>query len=149
MRSENGIEVDMTALAELLQRADVITVGFTLFPERILVDTRSNDRQGQCAVTVEPVGTVQERYLWLGANRSSFGAPEAFSFFVWPHTVRSLLEREALAPLRARLEAETAVALDATLAEALQREQSEMIAAVRGSERWPTLWERGGKRADR
>jgi hypothetical protein len=149
MRTENGIEVDMAALAELLQRADVITVGFTLFPERILVDTRSNDRQGQCAVTVEPVATVQERYLWLGANRGSFGAPEAFSFFVWPHTVRSLLEREALAPLRARLEPETRAKFDEALGQALQREQHEMVAAVRGSERWPALWERGGKRADR
>src|SRR5207237_732133 len=58
--TENGLQVDFEALEEILRRGDVITIGFTLFPERVLVDTRSNDREGPLAVLAPPVSTVQE-----------------------------------------------------------------------------------------
>ncbi|MBK9344668.1 MAG: hypothetical protein IPN07_16895 [Dehalococcoidia bacterium] len=103
MRNENGIDIDIEALNKLLNTADLITIGFTLFPERLLVDTRSNDQERQFADMVEPVANIQERYVWLGKHRGSFGAPEGFAFFVWPQTVRGLIERDALAPLKARL----------------------------------------------
>jgi hypothetical protein len=142
MLTENGTEIDFEALNNLLERADVLTVGFSLFPERLLIDTRSNDRQGQLVTMTEPVGSVQERYLWLGRHRGAFGAPQAFSFFVWPHTVRNLLERDVLAPLRARLDAEAAAQLSLELNEARDRERKAMASAVRGDGNWPALWER-------
>jgi hypothetical protein len=142
MRTENGITIDEAELRKLLETADLVTVGFTLFAERLLVDPRSNETDGQYAAMVEPVGTVQERYLWLGKHRSSFGPPEGFAFFIWPHTVRGLVERNLLAPLRDRLEERTQVDLDRALEEALELERRAMIEAVRGSERWPAVWER-------
>ena len=142
MRTENGMDLDHEALAKLLTSADLITIGFTLFPERMLIDTRSNEKDGQFADMVEPVATVQERYLWLGQHRSGFGAPEGFAFFIWPQTVRGLIERDILAPLRARLDPEARTALEVALATALELERQAMMEAVRGSERWPTVWER-------
>ena len=82
MRNENGLTIDEDALRKLLTTADLITIGFTLFPERLLVDTRSNDQEGEFADMVAPVANVQERYLWLGKHRGSFGTPEGFAFFV-------------------------------------------------------------------
>ena len=142
MRTENGTEVNFEALNNLLARADVLTIGFSLFPERLLIDTRSNDRQGQLVTMTEPVGSVQERYLWLGRHRGAFGAPEAFSFFVWPRTVRNLLESDVLAPLRARLDSETSAQLTLELNDACQREGQAIASAVRGDGNWPALWER-------
>lgn len=142
MRNENGIEVDREALDKLLSTADLITIGFTLFPERLLVDTRSNESDGQFTAMVEPVASVQERYLWLGKHRSGFGAPEGFAFFIWPHTVRGLIERDAFAPLRARLTPDTVEKLDEALLVALELERIAMLEAVKGSERWPTIWQR-------
>ena len=142
MRNENGIQVDREALDKLLTTADLITIGFTLFPERLLIDTRSNDTDGQFAAMVEPVASVQERYLWLGKHRSGFGAPDGFAFFIWPHTVRGLFERDALAPLRSRLDHEAAAKLDEALQVALELERLAMLEAVKGSERWPAIWER-------
>ncbi len=142
MRNENGLTVDREALDKLLSTADLITIGFTLFPERLLVDTRSNATDGQFAAMVEPVASVQERYLWLGKHRSSFGAPEGFAFFIWPHTVRHLIERDALAPLKARLDPQAREALDEALQVALELERLAMLEAVKGSERWPAIWER-------
>lgn len=147
MLTENGLQVDLEAVEQVLRRADVLTIAFTLFPERLLVDTRANAEAGPFAGVVEPVATVQERYLWLGRHRGMFGAPEAFSFFMWPHTVRSLIRRDVLRTLRQRLEAAEGGAgarLDAALAELLDKEVEAMKAAVRGDpERWKTIWERG------
>lgn len=142
MRTENGIEVDHEALAELLRRADVLTIGFTLFPHRLLVDLRTNATDGQLATIVEPVASVQERYLWLGRHRGSFGAPEGFSFFAWPQTVRGLVERRILAPLQARLEGNARAQLESVLSDLLALEETAMRRAVTGAPEWPTLWDR-------
>lgn len=141
MRTENGLTLDMDAVTQLLEKSDVLTIGFTLFPERLLVDTRSNSQQGQFAEMVEPVSNVQERYMWLGKHRGSFGAPEGFAFFVWPHTIRGLVERDILAPLRARLSPEARESLDAALCEAAEAETRAIKEMIRGSEAWPALWQ--------
>lgn len=148
MRTENGIDIDIAALEQVLTKADVLTIGFALFPQRLLIDTRSNESQGQLVTMVEPVGSVQERYLWLGKHRGAFGSPEAFSFFVWPQTVGGLRERDVLATLRARLESEAVTALEVGLDGAAALERETMQQAVRGSETWPSLWERGGGRRE-
>ena len=142
MITENGQDIDGEALERLLRTGDVITVGFTLFPERLLIDTRSNETDGQFAGMVEPVGSVQERYLWLGKHRRTFASPEAFAFFIWPHTVRNLIERDALAALKSRLAARTIDSLDRGLLGALALEREAMAEAIRGSERWAAVWER-------
>jgi predicted dienelactone hydrolase len=144
MLTENGLQVDLEAVERVLDQADVLAIGFTLFPERLLIDARSQGEEGPLVAVVEPVGTVQERYLWLGKHRPNFGAPEAFAFFVWPHTVRNLVERDALRTMRNRLAAarpEAAAALDAALDELLELERRAFIEAVAGSPRWQTLWE--------
>ena len=140
--TENGLDIDGEALERLLKAADLITIGFTLFPERLLIDTRSNDTDGQLVTMVEPVANVEERYLWLGRHRSSFGAPEGFAFFVWPRSVRNLLERDALAALKPRLETRALDAFEGALRGALALERQAMAEAVRGSERWHAVWER-------
>ena len=142
MRNENGVDIDSEALERLLKAADLITIGFTLFPERLLIDTRSNERDGQFIDMVEPVASVQERYMWLGKHRGGFGAPEGFAFFIWPQTVRGMVERDALAALKPRLSAEALADLEVALATAVELERQAMQEAVRGSERWPAVWQR-------
>lgn len=141
MRTENGIPIDTEAMENLLTHGDLITIGFTLFPLRLLVDTRTNDTDGQWAGLVEPVASVQERYLWLGRHRGSFGSPEAFSFFIWPETVRGLIDRDLLRALRRRLSSEACDALDTALNQALELERQAIVDAVRGTEAWPAIWQ--------
>ena len=45
MYSENGVLVDFDEISKLLSTADVFTVGFATFPERLIVDTRTNERE--------------------------------------------------------------------------------------------------------
>ncbi len=146
MLTENGLQVDMDAVRDVLRRADVLTVGFTTFAERLLIDTRANATTGPMVTLVDPVTTVQERYLWLGRHRGEMGAPEAFSFFVWPHSVTTLVDRDVLSIIRDRVaSADPAIADE--IAPMLQRlaamERNGLRAAIRGDEAWQTLWERG------
>jgi hypothetical protein len=145
MLTENGLEVDVEAVHDLLRRADVLAIGFPLFPERLLIDTRTSGDEGPLVAIVEPVATVQERYLWLGKHRGNFGAPEAFSFFTWPHTVRGMGERDILAPLRSRL-ADVSNDGGEMLDQALERlaglEQNAIRDAIKGSPAWRAVWEK-------
>jgi hypothetical protein len=143
MLTENGVQVDLEAVRRILNEGDVVTIGFTFTPERLLVDTRSKESAGPMVALVAPVTSVQERYLWLGQNRPGFGAPEGFSFFVWPHTARTLIERDVMAPLRARLAHADPAApgkLNDALATVAAIEQKAMGDAVRGVEPWVTVW---------
>lgn len=145
MMTEHGMNIDREALEEVLSKADVLTIGFTLFPQRILVDTRTNTDTGTFAGMVDPVATVQERYLWLGRHRGMFGAPQAFSFFVWPHTVRGLIQQDALRTLKARLaslDGDGLAQLERVLDQALALESEEFKQAIRGQGQWKTLWQR-------
>jgi len=141
MRTENGIPIDIEAMENLLSRGDLITIGFTLFPLRLLIDTRTNETDGQWVGLVEPVASVQERYLWLGRHRGSFDSPAAFSFFIWPQTVRGLIDRDLLRALRHRLSPEACDALDSALNQALELERQAIVDAVRGTEAWPAIWQ--------
>ncbi|MBI1884992.1 MAG: hypothetical protein HYS09_01540 [Chloroflexi bacterium] len=87
MFTENGLMVDLGEVKKAVDSCDVFAVGFRLFPQRLLVDTRSNDEEGPLAAVVEPVGTVEERFFWLGQKRPRFGVPQQFTFFVWPHSL--------------------------------------------------------------
>lgn len=144
MLTENGLEIDVEQVHEVLRHADVLTIAFSLFPERLLFDVRTNEQEGPLAAIVEPVASVQERYLWLGKHRGHFGAPQAFSFFMWPHTVRSLIDRDVLAPMRDRLAAlspEAPAVFEKLLSTLGQREREAMAEAINGEGQWRPLWE--------
>jgi hypothetical protein len=104
--TENGMMVDLEELRKVVENADVFAIGFRTFPQRLIVDARSTETEGTMMRVVEPVGTVEERFFWLGKERPSFGVPERFTFFVWPHSVRYFEEsglgqiiRERIYPL--------------------------------------------------
>jgi hypothetical protein len=143
--ADNGLGVDMEALGRLLNESDVLTIGFVAFPERLLIDTRSNDAEGPMVAMVGPVQTVQERYMWLGKHRSAFGPPEGFAFFVWPRSVRALIEHDIMAPMRDRLDRVSpgsGEALDELLREFFALEVDAWRGAIRGDDRWATVWSR-------
>jgi hypothetical protein len=80
--------IDLEELRRVVDNADVFTIGFRMFPERLIVDTRSEVETPPLIRVVEPVTTVEERFFWLGKERPQFSVPERFTFFVWPHSMR-------------------------------------------------------------
>lgn len=143
MLTENGVEIDYDALDKIFSEGDVIIIGFSFTADRLLIDCRFTESVGPLVTPVGPVESVQERYEWLRQHRPDFGEPEEFSFFVWPKTLRSLMELPNLGALLARLGESTAKPTD-ELRQALslfsELELDSMRASIEGKEPWHTVW---------
>jgi len=137
--------VDLEELRRVVDNADVFTVGFRMFPERLIIDARTTDTQGPMVRVVEPVTSVEERFFWLGTERPSFGAPENFTFFMWPHSVRYFEESGLGQMIRNRVYGLGFEQVGAEMAEAVVRlnalEQQATFDAIHGRNHH-TLWER-------
>lgn len=153
MHTENGLLVDLKQVRQIIERPDVLTVAFRLFPERLLIDTRfdEQDPEGPAGMPmvaiVDPVQSVEERFYWLGQHRPGLGAPQQFMFFFWPHSVRYLEESGVWSRIRDRIVATgfpgAADTVDAALRDLASRERDANIAAIRG-DRHHTLWSAAG-----
>ena len=143
--TENGVMIDLDEVRNVVDSCDVFTIGFRLFPQRLIVDTRTSEAEGPMVEVIEPVGTVEERFFWLGKRRPEFGVPEQFTFFVWPHSCRFLKECGVADRIRKRLQGagrpEAGRQLKAALAELTRLERQAELEAVRGRDHH-TLWSR-------
>ena len=152
MHTENGLLVNMEEVSHVVSAADVFTIAFRLFPERLLVDTRYDlsDPGGPCRMPmvaiVDPVGTVEERFFWLGQHRPTLGTPQAFMFLFWPHSIGYLEESGVWAQVRDRIEragfSGAAETMDEAMRDLLNRERQANIEAIKG-DRHHTLWAAG------
>jgi hypothetical protein len=139
--TENGMMVDLEELRKVVENADVFAIGFRTFPQRLIIDARSTVSEGTMVRVVEPVATVEERFFWLGKERPSFGVPERFTFFVWPHSLRFFEESGLGQIIRERVHAEA----DSQVAESMHTlfalEHQSTIDAVTGKN-YHTIWQR-------
>ena len=142
--TENGMMVDLEELRKVVENADVFAIGFRTFPQRLIIDARSTDSEGTMVRVVEPVATVEERFFWLGKERPSFGVPERFTFFVWPHSLRYFEEsglgqiiRERISPAHPEAGSQVAESMHRLFA----LEHQSTIDAVTGKN-YHTIWQR-------
>ena len=138
--------IDLEEVRKVVETCDVFTMGFRLFPERLIIDTRVNDQAGPMIEVVEPVSTVEERFFWLGQRRPSFGVPQRFTFFVWPHSIGYLEESGLLQDIRNRVNATDETGDSGRqMAQAVTRlfglERRATLDAIHGRN-YHTLWER-------
>ena len=134
--------IDLNELRNVVENCDVFTIGFRLFPERLIVDARTTAEEGPMLEVVEPVGTVEERFFWLGKRRPDFGVPQRFTFFVWPHSVRFLEECGLMDKIRQRLyvaEAECGRMVAESIVRLHQLENRAVHDAITG-DNYHTLW---------
>ena len=143
--TENGMLVDLEELRKVVDNADVFTIGFRMFPERMIIDARTSETVGPMVRVVDPVASVEERYFWLGKERPEFGAPERFTFFVWPHSVRYFDESGLGQMIRNRIYALGFEQVGGEMAHAMyalhRLEQQATFDAIHGRNHH-TLWER-------
>jgi hypothetical protein len=149
MYTENGLQIDLHGVREIIERADVFTAAFHLFPERLLIDTRfdEDDPGGPSGMPmvaiVDPVATVQERFFWLGQHRPSLGMPGDFMFFLWPHSIGYLRDSGVWDAVRERIVASGFTGAGATCDDAitdlLERERRATSQAITGGE-YQTIW---------
>jgi hypothetical protein len=143
MYSENGVLVDFDEINKLVNTADVFTVAFANFPERLIVDTRSNGIETPMVQVVEPARSARDRMNWLNRRRPSLGTPEAFSFFAWPHSPTFMVQSGTWDRIRNRVSGETEVDVQCDLAikQLLNLDREATLAVLRG-EHCLQLWPR-------
>lgn len=138
--------IDLEEVRKVVDTCDVFTMGFRLFPERLIVDTRSDADAGPMVEAVEPVSTVEERFFWLGQRRPSFGVPQQFTFFVWPHSIGYLEESGLMDRIRQRIypgagDGDNGQQVAKAMRRLLALERQATADAILGRE-YHTLWER-------
>ena len=99
---ENGLAIDLAEVKKVVESSDVFTIGFRIFPQRLLVDTRRQEDEGPLVTVAEPVATVEERFFWLGQKRPRFGPPQRFIFFIWPYSIAFLEQCGIVEAIRQR-----------------------------------------------
>jgi hypothetical protein len=147
MFTENGVMIDLEEVRKVVDSCDVFTIGFRLTPERLIVDTRTTNDEGPMIEVVEPVGTVEERFFWLGQRRPKFGVPQSFTFFVWPHSIRYLEDSGMMDRVRQRIypldieNGEIGRSVAESMWKLISLERKATFDAIRGHN-YHTLWER-------
>jgi hypothetical protein len=145
MYSENGVMVDLDDIAKLVSEADVFTVGFANFAERLIVDTRSNMNEAPLVQVVEPASGPRDRLAWLQRRRPSLGAPRAFTFMAWPHSPSFMRDTGIWDRIRKQVNADTDLNIDSQCEQAMRQLQNldlqATLAVLRG-DRCLTLWPR-------
>lgn len=144
MHSENGVLVDFDEIGKLVNSADVFTVAFSCFPERLIVDARSNDIETPMVQVVEPARSARDRMKWLHRRRPSLGTPEAFSFFAWPHSPGFMVQSGVWERIARRVvdeDAQVQVQCDLAIKQLLNLDREATMAVLKG-DHCLTLWPR-------
>jgi hypothetical protein len=144
MRTENGLMIDMSEVASVIDAADVFAMGFRQIPERLLVDTRHDMAVGPLVALVQPLGSVAERFFWLGQQRPTLGVPQRFMFLPWPHSIAFLEESGIWERISKRVlesgHPQAGAMLDQVLRDLKERDHQANLAAVTGvgyQQIWP------------
>jgi len=145
MFAENGLMIDLAEARRAVAHCDVFAIGFRLFPQRLLVDTRWREDEGRLVAVVEPVATVEERFFWLGQKRPRFGPPQRFTFFIWPHSIPFLERCNIIEGIRQRCQPQKWQDVNRQVGVALEElkrlERQAIQDAIRGRN-YHTLWSR-------
>jgi hypothetical protein len=143
MDVDSNFPIDLEGINKIVESADVFVIGFTIFPERLLVDSRYDSDESPLVKVVPPVSSVEERYRHLRELRPRFQLPDKFMFFVWPKPVASF-ERMGIWQRiidRALASGHSGV-LDRcreAIRELKRREEDSVIAAIKG-DGYQNLW---------
>lgn len=146
--NDNGLAVDIEALVGAASESDVLVVGFDFIAERVVIDFRTDSRGRSLPILelAEPMADAEERAAWLADRRPALSAPERFLFFVWPHSIGTLMTSLVAERILARIKQEHGLDYGPTLARIgtglRQAERAEQVAAILGAEGFETVWSR-------
>jgi hypothetical protein len=145
MYSDNGVLIDFDEVRKAVDGADVFALAFAHFPERLLIDPRSNATEMPLVQVVEPAGSAQERMAWLQRRRPTLGKPDMFQLLAWPHSPQLLEESGIWDRIRRRVGAEDDSLVEGQCSLAfkqLQNLDGEAVLALIKGEDCVTLWPR-------
>lgn len=143
MDTENPL--DLQAVFEAIDSADVIVFRFVTIPQRLLFDSRYSETEGPSLRLVPGGVSVPERMTAIKQARPRFRLPEKVTSARWPRYVSSFVESGAWDRIMRRIDATGyTLAPDraaAVLREMQARERVETLNAIIGAG-YHSLWSR-------
>ena len=138
--------IDLRAVFEVIDSAEVITFRFVTIPHRLLFDTRHNEMEGPLLALVPRAASLEERVKAIRQMRPRFRIPEKISAVWWPKYVHSLEDCGAWERILKRIGAcgypQIADRAGDVLRQMYRRERAEMYNAITGAGYY-SLWESG------
>lgn len=143
MYGDNGLLVNFEEFGVVIDGAGVLVIGFSHFPERLLIDARSNEMEGPLVQVVEPAHSTEGRSAWLTRRRPSLGNPRLLTALSWPHSVDLLVQSVVWERVRQRvssdIDPEVRVQCDFALRQLQNLELSASQQLLKGKDCF-TLW---------
>ena len=142
---DNDYGIDLDAIFEVIDTAEVITFRFVTIPHRLLFDARHSEQEGPLLKVVPRAASLEERFKSVKQLRPRFKLPEKITAIWWPRYVTSLAGCGVWDRVKGRILRsgfpQTAGESEAVLRELIQRERAEVVNAIAGNG-YHTLWER-------
>jgi hypothetical protein len=142
---DNDYGIDVQEVMRVIRTADVLMLRFVVVPQRLLLDSRSNDLDGPLLKIVPRVSGARERFRELRRLRPRFPLPDRITAVHWPHRVSSLASTGVWDVVRERLTASgvegTESQADQIFEELRKLEYAEVQKAIKG-DGYHTYWER-------
>ena len=140
---EGQFQQDIEEIKESVEKAEVLSLFFPTFRKALLIDTRSNEREGPMVRVVPMVGSPQERLRTLRRLRPGFPRVHNLTVVPWPRYVGSLVRLGVWDRIVGRFVAagqmEAVRACEEALEELRRLEKAELAAVVLG-QNYHTIW---------
>ena len=138
--------IDVAAIRQVIETAEVFVVRFVMAEHRLMVDTRL-DAEGRVYIkVVPPVASPEERYRFLQKERPGLSPPDQITVFQWPRSITVLRDSGLWAVIEERLVGIVGEPgrdqATAAYREGRRLEKVDTAALIRGGEGYETLWER-------
>lgn len=138
--------LDMDEVTKTIESAQVLVIRFAIVDKRLLIDTRTSEREGPFIGVVPKAGSVEERFKSLKRLRPRFPLPEKIMSFMWPRHMETFRKSGLWNRIEARLVSvggdEMGKRCEEAFEELIRQEKLEVLAAIRGGEGYQSLWER-------
>jgi len=142
---DNDFAIDIDAVFEVIDKADVITIRFLILSQRLLIDARCSKSEGPLIKPVPRAASLEERFKSIKQLRPRFRLPKKITAIWWPKHVRELVTCGVWDRIVQRLASAGFPQADEqcqkVLEELIRQEEQEILNAVAG-EGYHCLWER-------
>ena len=138
--------IDLDDVNRVIDSAEVLIIRLETVGNRVLVDFRSDAENQPFISRVPRVSSIEERVRAIKEMRPAFPYPDKLMSFAWPRRVSVIEGSGVWDRVRGRMEAigggGAGDSARRVLAELIDEERREVVAAVRGGEEMRTIWER-------
>ena len=142
---DDDFALEMDDILQSIDSAEIMSLYFPMLWKAVVLDTRSNEKQGPLVSVMPMVASPQERLKNVRRMRPGFPRVHNLTLIPWVRSIEGLVNHGVWERIVQRFDASghrEAVAACQTVLDELRRlEKSELAAAIQG-QNYQTIWPR-------